>query len=123
VVNIQFDDSEKIQKKSEKKFYNLRKKTEKITPFCAQTINDQFEIYFGYENIIKNEILQEEMKKDCGWIPIETIIKFKRLKALSTDIDQILKILTQSRISEVWTFKKKVRRSNNHQFEETLKKI
>jgi lupus La protein len=98
------------------------KKTEKITTFCAQKIIEQVEFYFCDENIRKNEILQDEMKKDCGWIPIETIIKFKRLKALSTDIDQILKILTQSRHLEVWTFKKKVRRSNNLQFEETLKK-
>ncbi len=28
----------------------------------------------------KDKFMQEEIKKDAGWIPIETLIKFNRLK-------------------------------------------
>lgn len=91
----------------------------------------QVEYYFGDVNMNKDKFLQEEVKKDEGWVALETLIKFNRLKALSTDIDEILKSLKESTsgLLEINETDKKVRRSiqkplpeNAPEFEITLKK-
>lgn len=76
----------------------------------------QVEYYFGDYNLPRDKFLQEEIKNDDGWITLETMIKFKRLAALSTDISVILAALKKSTsgIIEVHENNEKIRRSASH---------
>ncbi|XP_076344889.1 la autoantigen-like isoform X2 [Tachypleus tridentatus] len=56
----------------------------------------QVEYYFGDFNLVKDHFLQEQIKKDDGWVPLETMIKFNRLKTLATDFVAIRKALEKS---------------------------
>ncbi|XP_013786603.1 la protein homolog [Limulus polyphemus] len=56
----------------------------------------QVEYYFGDFNLVKDRFLQEQIKQDDGWIPLETMVKFNRLKILSTDFEVIRKALEKS---------------------------
>lgn len=40
--------------------------------------------------------MQEELKKDDGWMSLEVLTRFNRLKVLSTDIDEIITALKSS---------------------------
>jgi lupus La protein len=44
----------------------------------------QVEFYFGDSNIVRDKFLLEEIQKnDEGWVPMEILLKFKRLASLS----------------------------------------
>ncbi|XP_014681985.1 PREDICTED: lupus La protein-like [Priapulus caudatus] len=51
-----------------------------------QKIIRQIEYYFGDSNLSRDRFLQEQIKLDDGWIPLDTMVKFNRLKAISEDI-------------------------------------
>lgn len=75
----------------------------------------QVEYYFGDYNLTRDKFLQEAVKIDDGWVPLETLIKFNRLKQLSTDFQVIGDALKKSdahllELSEDGT---KVRRSTD----------
>ena len=50
----------------------------------AHKIIRQLEFYFGDSNIVRDKFLLEEIQKnDEGWVPMEILLKFKRLASLS----------------------------------------
>lgn len=88
----------------------------------------QVEYYFGDLNLTKDKFMQDEIQKDDGWVTLETLIKFNRLKQLSSDFQVILASLKESSndLLELDTEKQRVRRAkplpeNPSEFETTLK--
>ncbi|XP_013381117.1 lupus La protein homolog [Lingula anatina] len=73
----------------------------------------QIEYYFGDLNLGKDKFMQQHIKEDDGWISLETLITFNRLKALSTDFEVICSALAKSSsgLMEISEDHKKVRRS------------
>lgn len=68
---------------------------------CAATnversIIDQIEYYFGDANLFRDKFLQGEIAKNDGWVPLSTMLKFKRLAALSEDPAVIVAALDKS---------------------------
>lgn len=61
-----------------------------------QDIIDQVEYYFGDSNLFRDKFLQAEIAKNEGWVPLTTLITFKRLAALSTDPNVIYEALDKS---------------------------
>ena len=45
----------------------------------------QIEYYFGDHNLNRDKFLQEEIKKDEGWVTLATLLKFNRLAQMSKD--------------------------------------
>lgn len=56
----------------------------------------QVEYYFGDSNLFRDAFLQEEIGKNEGWVPLTTLLTFKRLAALSTDTAVIVAALEES---------------------------
>jgi len=75
----------------------------------------QIEYYFGDYNLPRDKFLQEEIKKDDGWIPLATMLNFKRLSSLSTEDEVILGALNKSeqKLMEISEDKLKIRRDPN----------
>ncbi|XP_057651267.1 la protein homolog [Diorhabda carinulata] len=73
----------------------------------------QIEYYFGDINLPRDKFLQEKIKEDEGWVPLETLLTFKRLAALSTDKEVIAKAIEKSedKIAVVSEDHKKIRRN------------
>eukprot|EP00088_Acartia_fossae_P061966 TRINITY_DN7457_c0_g1_i2.p1 TRINITY_DN7457_c0_g1~~TRINITY_DN7457_c0_g1_i2.p1 ORF type:complete len:370 (-),score=172.40 TRINITY_DN7457_c0_g1_i2:387-1496(-) len=69
--------------------------TDEISPLDRKIIR-QVEHYFGDFNLTKDRFLQETVKENEGWVSMETMLKFKRLAALTTDAKQILASLKKS---------------------------
>jgi len=80
-----------------------------------QKIIRQVEYYFGDYNLPKDKFLQEQIKTDDGWITLETMLKFQRLKDISEDASVICEALLKSsaKLMEVSDDKTKIRRSPN----------
>lgn len=88
----------------------------------------QVEYYFGDLNLTKDKFMQEEIQKEEGWVSVETLVKFNRLKQLSADHSVILTCLKRSTndLLEIDEEKQRVRRTkalpeNPSEFETTLK--
>lgn len=79
----------------------------------AEKIIRQIEYYFGDINLNKDKFMKDEIQKDAGWVELETLIKFNRLKVLSTDFGVIIEALKKStsNLLEIDEEKKKVRRA------------
>lgn len=79
----------------------------------SEKIIRQIEYYFGDINLSKDKFMQDEIQKDSGWIELETLCKFNRLKVLSTDFQVITDALKQSttNLLEIDEENKKVRRA------------
>jgi len=73
----------------------------------------QIEYYFGDVNLIKDKFMRENIKENDGWLTMETMLKFKRLSALSSDVKEIMKALKKSStgLMEVSEAEEKIRRS------------
>eukprot|EP00111_Clytia_hemisphaerica_P008386 TCONS_00024474-protein len=56
----------------------------------------QVEYYFGDTNLPKDKFMKEKVKEDDGWISVECLTTFNRLKQLSTDFEEICKALKKS---------------------------
>jgi len=56
----------------------------------------QIEYYFSDQNYPHDEILQDEISKDDGWIPLSILTTFKRLQSVTTDLSTILDALKKS---------------------------
>lgn len=90
--------------------------TQPIVPSeLEKKIIRQVEYYFGDINLCKDKFLQEQIKLDDGWIPMETMLKFNRLAQLSKDPAVITQALLKSSSSlmEVSEDGNKIRRSPN----------
>lgn len=74
-------------------------------------IKEQVEYYFGDVNLSRDKFLQKQMKLDDNWIPMTVMLKFKRLAALSENVDLILKALESSEMIEISPNKKEIRRA------------
>nr|XP_020452001.1 lupus La protein [Monopterus albus] len=75
----------------------------------------QIEYYFGDHNLPRDKFLKEQVQLDDGWVTLETMIKFNRLKTLTTDSSVIVAALQKSKtgLLEISEDKTKVRRSPN----------
>nr|XP_056717166.1 lupus La protein [Euleptes europaea] len=73
----------------------------------------QIEYYFGDHNLPRDKYLQEKIKLDDGWVPLEIMIKFNRLNRLTKDFDTIVGALKKSKgdLMEVSEDNTKIRRS------------
>ena len=56
----------------------------------------QVEYYFGDHNLPRDRYMLDVMDNNSGWIPMETMLTFKRLADLSKDADQIMMALDKS---------------------------
>ncbi|KAI0228353.1 Lupus La protein [Lamellibrachia satsuma] len=56
----------------------------------------QIEYYFGDMNLPRDNFLREEIKKENGWVCLETMVKFNRLKQLTADYNIITTALKAS---------------------------
>uniref|UniRef100_A0A914PW96 Uncharacterized protein n=1 Tax=Panagrolaimus davidi TaxID=227884 RepID=A0A914PW96_9BILA len=74
-------------------------------------ILERFEYYFGNENLQRDKFLQDEMKKDHGWIPLDVFFTFNRLNGLKTDKSGIAAALKDSDIVDISKDNEKVRRN------------
>jgi len=75
----------------------------------------QVEYYFGDVNLLKDTFMQEEISKDDGWVSLDVLLKFNRLKQLSTESEAIIKALQRSTsgLLEVNAEKPAIRRSQD----------
>lgn len=78
-----------------------------------QDIIKQVEYYFGDMNLPRDKYLQEQIKLDDGWVPLDVMITFHRLAKLSTDSIVISSALlkSDSGLLEVSEDGKKIRRN------------
>jgi len=72
----------------------------------------QIEHYFGDHNLPRDRFMQAVMQETDGWIPIETLLTFKRLRELSGDAEQIMMAVCKSvnRIVQVSFSSRQLRR-------------
>jgi len=80
----------------------------------AKKIVEQIEYYFGDINLPRDKFLQGEVKKEVGWVPLTTMLKFNRLAKLSEDVEEIANALKCSALIEVSENNEKIRRSQDH---------
>ncbi|XP_061648692.1 lupus La protein [Phyllopteryx taeniolatus] len=73
----------------------------------------QIEYYFGNHNLLKDRFLKEQLQVDDGWVTLETMLKFNRLKSLTSDANVIVSALQKSTrgLLEISEDKTKIRRS------------
>lgn len=73
----------------------------------------QVEYYFGDFNLPRDKFLQGKLKEDDGWVTIETLLTFNRLKSLTTKSDVVAAALRKStsQLLEVSEDGTKIRRS------------
>ncbi|VDN27867.1 unnamed protein product [Dibothriocephalus latus] len=60
----------------------------------------QVEYYFGDINLSKDNFMKNTLQENGGWLPFDILLKFKRLSALTTDIELIKKALSESTLLE-----------------------
>lgn len=56
----------------------------------------QLEYYFGDANLARDKFLLEQITKDEGWVPVDVLLTFKRLKSLSEDKKVIVDAIEKS---------------------------
>lgn len=88
-------DTENVSAAVEKPATESKESTSETTKL-EQSIIDQVEYYFSDANLFRDKFLQAETAKNDGWIPLATMITFKRLAALSTDLAEIANALDKS---------------------------
>ncbi|XP_050083450.1 la protein homolog [Anopheles aquasalis] len=89
----------------------------------------QLEYYFGDANLLRDKFLKEKIKEDDGWVTLDVLLSFKRLKALSEDKKVIVDAIEKSSegLIEVSEDREKLRRHPERPLpeldEETRKEI
>ncbi|XP_056605634.1 lupus La protein isoform X2 [Triplophysa dalaica] len=78
-------------------------------------VSDQVEYYFGDHNLPRDKFLKEQLQVDDGWVTLETMLKFNRLKNITSDVSIIVEALLKSQtgLLEVSEDKTKIRRNPN----------
>ncbi|XP_026070266.1 lupus La protein [Carassius auratus] len=76
---------------------------------------EQIEYYFGDHNLPRDKFLKEQLQLDDGWVTLETMLKFNRLKSLTSDAALIVESLQKSKtgLLEISEDKTKIRRNPN----------
>uniref|UniRef100_A0A182PMG2 Lupus La protein n=1 Tax=Anopheles epiroticus TaxID=199890 RepID=A0A182PMG2_9DIPT len=73
---------------------------ENVVPNVSATeaaIIRQLEYYFGDANLAKDKFMKDQIAKDeAGWVPLDVLLTFKRLKALSEDKKVIVDAIGKS---------------------------
>lgn len=71
--------------------------------------------YFGDTNLRRDKFLKEEVTKDEGWVKLETLLTFNRLKQMSEDPKVIIAALRKadSGLLEISEDETKLRRSTD----------
>ncbi|RKP02402.1 hypothetical protein CXG81DRAFT_17929 [Caulochytrium protostelioides] len=68
----------------------------------SEKILKQVEFYFGDANLPRDAFLQAEIERNpSGWVPIDTLLRFNRLKQLTTDATVIAEAIKGSSFLEV----------------------
>ncbi|XP_058124819.1 la protein homolog [Anopheles ziemanni] len=89
----------------------------------------QLEYYFGDANLAKDKFMKDQITKDEGWVPLDVLLTFKRLKSLSEDKKVIVDAISKSEegLIEVSEDREKLRRHPERPLpemnEETRKEI
>lgn len=102
--------------------------TENVSKLEGSIIR-QLEYYFGDANLARDKFLQEQISKDEGWVPVDVLLTFKRLKSLSEDKKVIVDAIEKSDegLIEISEDREKLRRHPERplpeQNEETRKEI
>ncbi|XP_012696251.1 lupus La protein isoform X2 [Clupea harengus] len=75
-------------------------------------VAEQIEYYFGDHNLVRDKFLKEQIQLDDGWVTLETMLKFNRLKTLTKEEAVIVEALRKSKsgLLEVSEDKTKIRR-------------
>ncbi|XP_042581294.1 lupus La protein-like [Cyprinus carpio] len=93
-------------------------------------VAEQVEYYFGDHNLPRDKFLKEQLQLDDGWVTLETMLKFNRLKSLTSDAAVIVESLQKSKtgLLEISEDKTKIRRNpnkplpeNNEEYRDALK--
>uniref|UniRef100_A0A182JWV6 Uncharacterized protein n=1 Tax=Anopheles christyi TaxID=43041 RepID=A0A182JWV6_9DIPT len=67
-----------------------------VSPTEAAIIR-QLEYYFGDANLVKDKFMKDQIAKDeAGWVPLDVLLTFKRLKSLSEDKKVIVDAIGKS---------------------------
>lgn len=83
-----------------------------IDPSSVESkVLNQLDYYFGDFNLHRDKFMNQQLEKNGGWIPIETLLTFNRLKALTTDPKYIAKVAQSSQLLQISEDGTKVRRS------------
>ncbi|CAI5656104.1 unnamed protein product [Oreochromis niloticus] len=102
---------------------------EEMSPLEAKVAR-QIEYYFGDHNLPRDRFLKEQLQVDDGWVTLETMLKFNRLKSLTTDSSVLIAALEKSKtgLLEISEDKTKIRRSpskplpeQNDEYKDALK--
>ena len=51
-----------------------------VDPSLTEKIIKQIEYYFSDVNMSKDKFMQEEIQRDSGWVNLDVLTKFNRLK-------------------------------------------
>ena len=87
----------------------------------ATAIKEQVEFYFGEANMRKDKFLQKKTKESDGWVSIEVLLTFNKLKALTTDVKTVADALKDSDLVEVSEDGTKIKRGSDIPSEDTTK--
>ncbi|KAF7711895.1 lupus La protein [Silurus meridionalis] len=76
-------------------------------------VAEQIEYYFGDHNLPRDRFLKEQIQLDDGWVTLETMLKFNRLKSLTLEAAVIVEALQKSKtgLLEISEDRTKIRRS------------
>jgi len=81
---------------------------------ASKKVLRQVEYYFGNVNMMRDSFMKEEIKKDQGWITLETMMNFKRLAEMTENKpEKVIEAIKEhkSDLMEVSECSKKIRRS------------
>ncbi|XP_041368391.1 lupus La protein homolog [Gigantopelta aegis] len=94
-----------------------------VSEEVCKKIVKQLEYYFGDVNLPRDRFLQDQIKADDGWIKIETLLTFNRLKKICDNIKSIAHSVKKStsEVLEISDCLTKVRRSPQKPIPENTK--
>ncbi|BFY97835.1 hypothetical protein BsWGS_00875 [Bradybaena similaris] len=86
--------------------------SDSVTPSEARIIK-QIEYYFGDFNLSRNNFLKQKIQEDDGWVTIDSMLNFNRLKQLTDNAQMICEAVKKSSsgLMEVSEHEDKIRRS------------
>lgn len=67
-----------------------------MTTDLEKKIIQQVEYYFGDINLPRDKFMQEKLKEDEGWIPLDVLLTFNRLASLSKEPEVIANAVEKS---------------------------
>ena len=83
-----------------------------VDPALAKKIIKQVDFYFSAHNLPSDKFLSEQVSKDAeGFVPLEVMLRFNRLKALSDDEKVVAAALAGSTVVTVSEDGKRIRRT------------